>query len=96
MTAKLSDTILSELPPTTRGLDISQIRLGSGGFPRGASKAAALRWLLERWGIPLDEVIAFGDDVNDVEMIDEARAGGGDGQRRPGGQGGGQSHNDQQ
>ena len=74
MTAKLSDTILSELPPTTRALispkyDLAQV------IPRGASKAAALRWLLERWGIPLDEVIAFGDDVNDVEMIDEAGLG---------------------
>ena len=44
-------------------------------IPYGASKAAALHWLLERWGLSLDEVIAFGDDVNDVEMVAEAGLG---------------------
>ena len=72
--AKPSETLLRELPPTTRALispkyDLVQV------IPRGASKAAALRWLLDRWGLAMEEVIAFGDDVNDVEMVAEAGLG---------------------
>ena len=74
VTAKPSETLLRELPPTTRALvspkyDLVQV------IPHGASKAAALRWLLERWGLSMEEVIAFGDDVNDVEMVAEAGLG---------------------
>ena len=35
----------------------------------GTSKAAALTWLCGRLGIEPREVAAFGDDVNDVEML---------------------------
>ncbi|MDE0463623.1 MAG: HAD hydrolase family protein, partial [Caldilineaceae bacterium] len=33
------------------------------------------RWLLERWGVGMEAVISFGDDVNDVEMVAEAGLG---------------------
>lgn len=42
---------------------------------RGVSKARALAWLLDAWGIDPRRVIAFGDDVNDIEMIRYAGAG---------------------
>lgn len=72
--ASPSETLLRTLPPSARALvspkyDLVQV------IPHSASKAAALRWLLERWGLSIDEVIAFGDDVNDVEMIAEAGLG---------------------
>ena len=71
---KPSEMLLRELPATARVLvspkyDLVQL------IPYGASKAAALRWLLERWGVGMDEVISFGDDVNDVEMVAEAGLG---------------------
>ena len=80
--------LLRELPATARVLvspkyDLVQL------IPYGASKAAALRWLLERWGVGMDEVISFGDDVNDVEMVCRGGVGGGDGERGAGGEGGG-------
>jgi Cof subfamily protein (haloacid dehalogenase superfamily) len=38
--------------------------------PRRISKATALQWLLkERYGISLDEVMAFGDNYNDIDML---------------------------
>ncbi len=71
---KPSETLLRGLPPTSRALispkfDLVQV------IPCGASKAAALRWLLDRWGVGMEEVISFGDDVNDVEMVAEAGLG---------------------
>ncbi len=74
MGARPSESLLSELPSTSRALispkyDLVQV------IPHGASKAAALHWLLELWGLSQDDVIAFGDDVNDVEMVAEAGLG---------------------
>lgn len=34
-----------------------------------ADKAHALEFVVNRWGLSLDHVVAFGDDVNDVEMV---------------------------
>ncbi len=36
------------------------------------TKWNALRWLLERWDVRPEEVVAFGDDVNDVPMLEAA------------------------
>ena len=36
---------------------------------RRATKANGIRLLAARWGIELDEVAAFGDDYNDIEML---------------------------
>lgn len=39
---------------------------------QAADKATALRVLLARWGLGMENVVAFGDDVNDIEMLAEA------------------------
>jgi hypothetical protein len=38
-------------------------------LPRGSSKGTALRWLCAYLGIPLEEVVAVGDQLNDLEML---------------------------
>lgn len=40
-----------------------------------ADKVHALQFLMEQWGLALDNVIAFGDDVNDTEMLRAAGVG---------------------
>lgn len=62
------------LPNSARALlsekyDLAQI------MPSCSSKATALSHLMGEWGVPLAEVAAFGDDVNDVEMVAEAGLG---------------------
>jgi HAD superfamily hydrolase (TIGR01484 family) len=42
-------------------------------IPKNAGKASALRWCLERYGIPWQNTFAFGDGINDVEMLKETR-----------------------
>lgn len=44
-------------------------------MPAGASKGAALRRLAERLGVPLERVIAVGDQENDLEMLEVAGLG---------------------
>jgi sucrose-phosphate synthase len=38
-------------------------------LPRRASKGGALRYLANRWGLPLDRVVTAGDSGNDAEML---------------------------
>jgi len=38
-------------------------------------KAEALRVLMADWGVPLSNVVAFGDDTNDVDMVRECGLG---------------------
>ncbi|RIK38376.1 MAG: hypothetical protein DCC57_20950 [Chloroflexi bacterium] len=40
-----------------------------------ADKAEALRFVVERWQLDMSQVAAFGDDVNDVEMVRNAGLG---------------------
>ena len=40
-----------------------------------ATKGAALTWLCEYLGIPLKDAIAFGDNINDLSMIEAAGTG---------------------
>jgi len=42
---------------------------------KSASKGKAIRNISEKFGIELNEIIAFGDDYNDVEMIQECGTG---------------------
>lgn len=49
-----------------------------------ADKVHALKFLVESWGLTLDNVIAFGDDVNDAEMLRAARVGVAMGNAMPG------------
>lgn len=39
-------------------------------LPKGASKAKAIQLLIEKFGIVLAETIAFGDGLNDIEMLE--------------------------
>ena len=50
---------------------------GSWGeiIPSSASKAEGLALLVGHWGLTLDNVIAFGDETNDLEMIERAGIG---------------------
>ena len=41
----------------------------------GVSKGAAVRWLARRLGIDLRDTLAIGDQLNDLEMIEEAGLG---------------------
>ena len=44
-------------------------------LPSGVNKGNALEILAEHLGIPLEEVICFGDNLNDLEMILRAGVG---------------------
>jgi Cof subfamily protein (haloacid dehalogenase superfamily) len=35
----------------------------------GVTKAAGLAWLCDRWGVPAEDVVAFGDMPNDLPML---------------------------
>jgi Cof subfamily protein (haloacid dehalogenase superfamily) len=43
--------------------------------PAGVSKAAALHFLCERMGITMEEVMAVGDSLNDIKMIQASGVG---------------------
>ena len=43
--------------------------------PKGVSKATGIRRICARMGISMEQVIAFGDDRNDLEMVAEAGIG---------------------
>ncbi|WP_245831750.1 Cof-type HAD-IIB family hydrolase [Oceanobacillus senegalensis] len=43
--------------------------------PKGVSKAKALHFLCEKIGITMDEIMACGDSLNDIKMIQEAGIG---------------------
>jgi Cof subfamily protein (haloacid dehalogenase superfamily) len=44
-------------------------------MPRGANKADALRFMADRTGVPMEQVMAIGDNYNDIEMIKAAGRG---------------------
>lgn len=68
------EELLGELPTSVRVLISERYNLVQV-MPGRASKAAALQQLVETWDQSLDDVVAFGDDTNDVEMIQEAGLG---------------------
>lgn len=37
---------------------------------KGATKSNAIKYLAEKWGISMEEVVAFGDDYNDMDMLE--------------------------
>jgi len=39
------------------------------------SKGHALTMLMKKWGRSMDEIVSFGDDVNDIEMLQESGLG---------------------
>ncbi len=66
-----ADLIRGCLPAGCRFIITCGGRLGEIMTPT-ATKAWGLRTLAERWGIDMSEVIAFGDETNDAEMIAES------------------------
>jgi Cof subfamily protein (haloacid dehalogenase superfamily) len=44
-------------------------------LPPGSSKGAALQWMARHLGIPLEQTVAVGDHLNDLEMIQLAGLG---------------------
>ncbi len=65
---------LAELPTSVRVLLSPKYNLVQI-MPYTTSKAYALRHLVDLWGESLAHVIAFGDDTNDVEMLEESGVG---------------------
>lgn len=66
--------LVDALPPAARAMlsvkyDLVQI------LAAGADKAEALRFLAQELGLGMQRVIAFGDDVNDVDMVRESGVG---------------------
>lgn len=66
--------LLSSLPPDTRAILSKRYKLAQL-LSTTADKGTALRHVVEGWGLSMSNVIAFGDDVNDVEMLEEAAIG---------------------
>ena len=52
-----------QLPVVTGAIDL---------LPRGIHKGWGLRSLMERWKIDADQIMAFGDSENDLEMLELA------------------------
>jgi Cof subfamily protein (haloacid dehalogenase superfamily) len=71
------DALLEGLGPMPDAVRL----MPSGRYPfvqlmaEGADKVTALRHLLEGWGESLENLVAFGDDINDVEMLQAAGLG---------------------
>jgi Cof subfamily protein (haloacid dehalogenase superfamily) len=63
---------LLDIVPGVVGNHVSVTHMGADCVevgPAGIDKAAGLQWLCEHLGITADEVIAFGDEFNDHEML---------------------------
>jgi hypothetical protein len=60
--------VLGSLPATVRALLSPKYRVVQL-LTSTADKAVALGVLLAQWGVSWQQVVAFGDDVNDVEMV---------------------------
>ena len=56
-------------------LRVFSIDYGADVIENGFSKAAGLRCLCEHFGVPMSETYAFGDSMNDYEIIKEAAVG---------------------
>ena len=44
-------------------------------YDKSATKGNAAKFLLKKYGISLDEVVSFGDGLNDIEMLQMAKKG---------------------
>ena len=66
--------LLSDLPPNTRPMLSQKYRLAQF-LSATADKAVALRFVVESLGLGMEQTIAFGDDVNDAQMVAEAGLG---------------------
>lgn len=68
------DVLQERLPPGCKLIATAGGRWAEVVAP-GVSKAAGLDVLARRWGLTLANVIAFGDEMNDLEMVAETGIG---------------------
>ena len=68
------EPVLETLPESARVLLSDKYNLAQI-MPYTSSKERALHHLVENWGLSMENVAAFGDDTNDVEMVRGARLG---------------------
>jgi hypothetical protein len=68
------DLLQAHLPSACRFIITCGNRLGEIMAPT-ATKAWGIRKLIEHWGLDMRDVIAFGDETNDAEMIAECGLG---------------------
>ena len=66
--------LLAMIPPSTRVLISPKFSLVQV-CGQQTNKANALAFLLQRWGRTFADVIAIGDDVNDLELVQQAGIG---------------------
>jgi Cof subfamily protein (haloacid dehalogenase superfamily) len=62
------ESMLAEIPPRARALLSSKYKLVQI-LSHTADKATALQFLTARLGLTMQQVMAFGDDSNDVDMV---------------------------
>ncbi|MCX6046241.1 MAG: HAD family hydrolase [Chloroflexi bacterium] len=62
------EAITTSLPPGAQALYSSRYRFLQI-LAQNVDKAEALRFLLPQWGLTPEQMVAFGDDTNDVEMV---------------------------
>lgn len=70
----VAESLLKNLPPSCKAVitdngNLAQIMVHS------VSKAQALQFILDSRNLTFENVIAFGDDANDIEMIKESKIG---------------------
>ena len=69
-----AELLQANLPPGCRVVVTGQGEWAAI-MPRSASKAAGLELLLRTWGLSLYNAIAFGDEMNDLELVAESGIG---------------------
>lgn len=62
------EPLFTAMPPSVRTMLSEKYKLGQI-MSRSADKAEALKFLVQRWSLSMSQVIAFGDDINDVDMV---------------------------
>ena len=61
-------SVLAQTPAGSRAILSDKVHFAQI-MTESADKAHALDFLVNRWGLSLANVIAFGDDINDTEMV---------------------------
>jgi Cof subfamily protein (haloacid dehalogenase superfamily) len=70
----LLETVVADLPPSIRPMHSTRYRLLQL-MSHTADKVEALQIVLAQLGLTLDHAVAFGDDVNDVGMVEQSGLG---------------------
>lgn len=72
--AAILHSTLADLPAGARAIISDKVHFAQI-MSATADKAHALEFLMQRWGVPMQNVVAFGDDINDTEMVRKAGLG---------------------